>query len=158
METRNTDNELKRFDCFRGCSVETDADSGDTVCTYRQGCCKLEVYDWMKGIPQEQYKDLFEVRFKNTRKGIYRNTSGQSIKTGDLVIVEAASGHDLGIVTLEGPIVLRQMKAKGIENADELKRIYRKAKAYDIEKWQEAISREQETMIESRQIAKDLGL
>ena len=151
-------NESKKFDCSRGCVVER-ADSGELECTDRQGCCKLEVYDWLAGVNQEQFKDFYEVRFKNTRKGIYRNASGQSIKTGDLVIVEAANGHDLGIVTLEGPIVGRQMKCKRVDPATfEFKRIYRKAKLFDIEKWQEAIAREHETMIRSRQIAAELGL
>ena len=151
-------NESKKYDCSRGCVVER-ADSGELECTYRQGCCKLEVYDWLAGVNQEQYNGFYEVRFKNTRKGIYRNASGQSIKTGDLVIVEAANGHDLGIVTLEGPIVGRQMKCKRIDpEAFEFKRIYRKAKLFDIEKWQEAIAREHETMIRSRQIAAELGL
>ena len=150
--------ESKRYDCSRGCVVER-AESGEVNCTYRQGCCKLEVYDWLQGVSQEQYKDYFEVRFKNTRKGIYRNASGQSIKTGDLVIVEAATGHDLGIVTLEGPIVARQMKCKRINlETFEFKKIYRKAKLFDIEKWQEAIAREHEVMIRSRQIAADLEL
>ena len=151
-------NEAKRYDCSRGCTVER-AESGEVECNYRQGCCKLEVYDWLSGVNQEQFKDFFEVRFKNTRKGIYRNTSGQSVKTGDLVIVEAANGHDLGIVTLEGPIVGRQMKCKRINpETFEFKRIYRKAKLFDIERWQEAIAREHETMIRSRQIAAELGL
>ena len=151
-------NEAKRYDCSRGCTVER-AESGEVECNYRQGCCKLEVYDWLSGVNQEQFKEFFEVRFKNTRKGIYRNTSGQSVKTGDLVIVEAAKGHDLGIVTLEGPIVGRQMKCKRINpETFEFKRIYRKAKLFDIERWQEAIAREHETMIRSRQIAAELGL
>ena len=151
-------NEAKRYDCSRGCTVER-TESGEVECNYRQGCCKLEVYDWLSGVNQEQFKDFFEVRFKNTRKGIYRNTSGQSVKTGDLVIVEAANGHDLGIVTLEGPIVGRQMKCKRINpETFEFKRIYRKAKLFDIERWQEAIAREHETMIRSRQIAAELGL
>ena len=155
----NLDNENVKFDCFRGCSVEKDGTSGETVCTYKPGCCKLEVYDWLKGVGQEQYDDLYEVRFKNTRKGIYVNTSGQSVKVGDLVIVESTSGHDLGIVTLEGQIVARQMACKGEKRSrEELRRIYRKAKAMDIEKWQEAIAREQETMIRARQIAAELGL
>ena len=150
--------ESKEYDCSRGCTVER-SDSGEVECTYRQGCCKLEVYDWLHGINQEQFNEFFEVRFKNTRKGIYRNGSGQSIKTGDLVIVEAANGHDLGIVTLEGPIVGRQMKCKRVNpETYEFKRIYRKAKLFDIEKWQEAIAREHETMIRSRQIAAELGL
>ena len=151
-------NEIKKYDCSRGCVVERN-EAGEVDCTYRQGCCKLEVYNWLQGVNQEQYKDLFEVRFKNTRKGIYRNGSGQSIKTGDMVIVESANGHDLGIVTLEGPIVARQMKCKRIDpETFEFKRIYRKAKLFDIERWQEAIAREHETMIRSRQIAAELGL
>ncbi|MBE6231950.1 MAG: hypothetical protein E7117_06220 [Bacteroidales bacterium] len=150
--------ESKKYDCSRGCVVELN-DKGEPGCVYRQGCCKLEVYDWLAGVSQEQYKDLFEVRFKNTRKAIFRNASGQSVKTGDLVIVEAANGHDLGIVTLEGPVVARQMKCKKIDpETFEFKRIYRKAKQFDVEKWQEAIAREHETMIRSRQIAAELGL
>ena len=150
--------ESKKYDCSRGCVVER-TDNGEVACTYRPGCCKLEVYDWLPGVGQEQYKDFFEVRFKNTRKGIYRNASGQSVKVGDLVIVEAASGHDLGIVTLEGPMVARQMKCKRINpETFEFKKIYRKAKLFDIEKWQEAIAREHEVMIRSRQIAAELEL
>ena len=150
--------EPKRYDCSRGCSVERN-ENGELDCNYRQGCCKLEVYDWLQGVSQEQYKDYFEVRFKNTRKGIYVNASGQSVKTGDLVIVEAATGHDVGIVTLEGAIVARQMKCKRINpETYEFKKIYRKAKLFDIERWQEAIAREHETMIRSRQIAAELGL
>ena len=106
-----------------------------------------------------RYKDYFEVRFKNTRKAIYVNVSGQSIKTGDMVIVEAANGHDLGIVTLEGPVVARQMKCKRVnQETFGFKKIYRKAKLFDLEKWQEAIAREHETMIRARQIAAELEL
>ncbi len=152
------DNENIKFDCSRGCTVSVTPE-GETVCTYRRGCCKLEDYDWLGNVPQEQYADIFEVRFKNTRKGFYRNGSGQSIKMGDLVIVEAQNGHDLGIVTLEGAVVGRQLRCKGVDpETAELRRIYRKAKAFDIDKWQEAISREQDTMIRARQIAAELGL
>lgn len=155
----NIDNETIKFDCSRGCTVTRDSESGEYDCNYRQGCCKLEAYNWLKGVNQEQYKDLFEVRFKNTRKGIYVNASGQGIKTGDLVVVEAANGHDLGIVTLEGPIVGRQMKCKGVDmDTTVLRKIYRRAKPFDITKWQEAIAREQDTMIQARRIAAELGL
>lgn len=151
-------NESKKYDCSRGCSVER-SDEGELNCRYRPGCCKMEVYDWLPGVAQEQYKDYFEVRFKNTRKGIYYNASGQSIKTGDLVVVEANTGHDLGIVTLEGAVVARQMKCRRLTpETGEFKKIYRRAKVYDLEKWQEAIDREQETMIRARQIAAELGL
>ena len=150
--------ESKKYDCSRGCTVER-AETGELECNYRQGCCKLEVYDWLSGINQEQWNEFFEVRFKNTRKGIYRNASGQSVKTGDMVIVEAANGHDLGIVTLEGPIIAHQMKSKRINSETfEFKKIYRKAKQFDVEKWHEAIAREHEVMIRSRQIAAELGL
>ena len=155
----NTYNETIQFDCNRGCTVIRDQETGEYDCNYRQGCCELESYNWLKGVTQEQYKDLFEVRFKNTRKGIYINASGQGIKTGDLVIVEASNGHDLGIVTLEGPIVGRQMKCKGVDpETNPLKKIYRRAKPFDIVKWQEAIAREQDTMIQARRIAAELGL
>lgn len=154
----NTDNETIQFDCQRGCAV-TKAPSGETVCTYRQGCCKLGDHDILKGVGHEDFDSLYEVRFKNTRKGIYTNASGQNIKVGDMVVVEAATGHDLGIVTLEGHIVAKQLSCKGIDPENTtFRKIYRKAKQYDIEKWQEAIAREQETMIKSRRIATELGL
>ncbi|MBQ3873120.1 MAG: hypothetical protein II791_04830 [Bacteroidales bacterium] len=153
------DNENTRFDCFRGCTVTVDESTGERDIKYRPGCCKLEVYDVLKGISQEQWNDYFEVRFKNTRKGIYVNASGQSIKMGDLVVVEAQSGHDLGIVTLDGPIVGRQMKCRGIDpETQEIKKIYRKARPFDIQRWQDAIAREEETMIRSRELAANLGL
>ena len=152
-------NESIQFDCFRGCTIAIDEATGERDIRYRQGCCKLEVYDTLKGIAQEQYDDYFEVRFKNTRKGFYINASGQSVKTGDLVVVEAATGHDLGIVTLEGPVVGRQMRCKGVDPAkQELRKIYRKARPFDIQRWQEAIAREQETMIRARVLAANLGL
>ena len=151
-------NENIQFDCSRGCTV-TRNEKDELNCTYRRGCCKLEDYDWLQGVTQNQFADIVEVRFKNTRKGFYVNASNQSIKMGDMVIVEAQSGHDLGIVTLEGPLVGRQMRCKGLDpETVELKKIYRRAKQLDIEKWQEAIAREQETMIRARQIAVELGL
>ncbi len=157
MET--TANENIRFDCNRGCTVSVDPASGEAACSYRRGCCKLEDYNWLSGVTQERYKDVFEVRFKNTRKGFYINDSGQTVKTGDLVVVEAVAGHDLGIVTLEGPIVGRQMKCKGIDPEETpLRKIYRRARPFDIAKWQEAIAREQETMIQARHFAAELGL
>ena len=156
---QNKDNESIRYDCFRGCAVTQDGDSGEVNCIYRRGCCKLQVHDYLKGVSQEDVKDIFEVRFKNTRKGFYTNASGQSIKQGDLVVVEAATGHDLGIVTLEGAMVARQMAAKGVDPRQaELRKIYRRAKSFDIVKWQEAIAREHDTMIKARRIAAEMGL
>lgn len=148
-----------QFDCNRGCTVSLDSATGEFNCSYRQGCCKLGDYNWLRGVTQEQYKDFFEVRFKGTRKGFYTNASGQCIKTGDLVVVEASSGHDLGIVTLEGPVIARQMKCKHVDPAaTPLKKIYRRARVFDITRWQESIAREQNTMIQARKIAAELGL
>ena len=148
-----------QYDCFRGCVITRDEQNSETHYVYRPGCCKLGVHNWLADAQDGSYKGLFEVRFKNTRKGIYRNDSVQNIRQGDMVIVEAATGLDLGIVTLEGPIVGRQMKARGI-NPDnfEFKKIYRKARQTDIQKWRDAIAREQETMIKARAIAAEMGL
>lgn len=158
MSSNNENFESINFDCSRGCMTMTDDITGETEVTYRRGCCKLQDHNWLKGVQQPEFKDLFEVRFKNTRKGIYTNASGQNVKVGDMVIVEATTGYDLGIVTLEGPIVGRQMKCRGISPDAELKKIYRKARQADIAKWQEAIAREQDTMVKSRRIATEMGL
>ena len=121
--------------------------------------CKLGARNWLKDAQDGTYKDIFEVRFKNTRKGFYINDSPQNVRVGDLVMVEAVSGLDLGIVTLEGPIVGRQMKNKGLDpDTADLKKIYRKARQSDIDLWQESIAREQETMIKARSIAAEMGL
>ena len=151
------DNLHIQFDCFRGCSIVKGEEFDDA--TYRAGCCKLSDSNILKGIEDGTCPDIFEVRFKNTRKGFYVNDSQQNLAIGDFVIVEAANGYDLGIVTLAGPIVARQMACKGIsrENTD-FKRIYRRAKPLDIQKWQAAIAREHETMIKARKIAAELGL
>lgn len=152
-------NESIQYDCLRGCVVTSDAETGDVCCTYRPGCCKLGDRNWLKDAQDGTYKDIFEVRFKNTRKGFYINDSPQNVRVGDLVMVEAVSGLDLGIVTLEGPIVGRQMKHKGLDpDTADLKKIYRKARQSDIDRWQESIAREQETMIKARSIAAEMGL
>ncbi len=151
-------NESKTYDCFRGCEV-VDCEDGTKEVTYKEGCCKLAVHNYLKNIPAIEYKDIFEVRFKNTRKGYYRNDSGQSIRQGDKVVVEAASGYDLGMVSLEGPLVLKQMQRRRIDpQSYEFKKIYRKARPLDLEKWMAATQREQQTMIEARRIAATMGL
>lgn len=147
-----------KYDCSRGCNVER-TPNGELKINYDQSCCKLGSFNWLEGIPDGSFRDLYEVRFKNTRKVVFRNTSGQLIKQGDLVVVEATNGHDLGIVTLEGPIVLHQLARHRIDpRTYEFRRIYRRAKILDIERWQEAIAREHKTMIRARQIAARLGL
>ena len=120
---------------------------------------QLNSYDWLADVPgNDESTDLVEVQFKNTRKGYYHNVSKLDLKKGDVVAVEASPGHDIGTVTLTGSLVKLQLKKANSKSSDEIKRIYRLAKPVDIEKYKEAKAREHATMIESRQIAKKLGL
>lgn len=120
---------------------------------------QLNTYDWLADVPgNAESTDLVEVQFKNTRKGYYHNVNNLDLKKGDVVAVEANPGHDIGVVTLTGRLVKLQLKKANLKSADDIKRIYRIAKPVDIEKYNEAKVREHTTMIESRQIAKRLGL
>lgn len=120
---------------------------------------QLNTYDWLADVPgNAESTDLVEVQFKHTRKGYYHNVNGLPLKKGDIVAVEANPGHDIGVVTLTGRLAKMQLKKANIRSADDIKRIYRMASQIDMDKYREAKAREHETMIESRQIAKDLGL
>ena len=120
---------------------------------------KLHCHNWLDDIPGGYADfDIVEVQFKNTRKGYYRNTTGLDIAKGDLVAVEASPGHDIGEITLTGRLVALQMKKAGLKRDAEIKRIFRKAKPSDIEKYEEAKARENDTMIKARKIAEDLNL
>lgn len=128
-----------------------------------KGCGKMEAplntFDWLACVPgNEEYTDIVEVQFKNTRKGYYRNTNNIPLQKGDVVAVEATPGHDIGKVTMTGRLVLLQLKKTRLTPECEFKRIYRKARPVDMEKYEEAKAREHDTMIRSRQIAKDLNL
>ena len=124
-----------------------------------EGCYKLHEVDWLEEYPNNIPTDIFEVRFKNTRRSYYQNVNNLDLKRGDIVAVEASPGHDIGIISLTGDMVAKQMRRVGFNpHNGEFKKIYRKARPYDIEKWQEAIALEHETMIASRQIAADMGL
>ena len=115
---------------------------------------QLNTYDYLAGVPgNEEQSDLVEVQFKHTRKGYYRNDNRIPLQKGDMVAVEASPGHDIGVVTLTGQLVPLQMKKANLKPGTEIKRIYRKARPVDLEKYEEAKSREQDTMIRSRQIA-----
>ena len=129
----------------------------------RRGCGRqdrqLNTYDWLADVPgNAESTDLVEVQFKNTRKGYFHNVNGLDLKKGDIVAVEASPGHDIGVVTLTGKLVKLQIKKANLKSMDDIKRIYRIAKQVDLDKWKEAKSREHGTMIQSRQIAKDLNL
>lgn len=120
---------------------------------------KLNTYDWLADVPGNgDEQEIVEVQFKNTRKGYFKNSNRLKLEKGDIVAVEASPGHDIGTVTLTGRLVPLQMRKSGMKPDTEIKRIYRKVKPIDMEKYEEAKSREHDTMIRSRKIAEDLGL
>lgn len=136
-----------------------------SCCMGKKGCSKIQnnklnTYDWLCDVPDsENATDYVEVQFKNTRKGYFLNSSKIPLEKGDIVAVEASPGHDIGTVTLTGKLVLLQMKKNNVRTEGvEIKKVYRKAKPTDIEKYEEAKGKEHATMIRSRQIAADLGL
>ena len=142
-----------KFEITRGC------DRG--LC--RRGCGRqdrqLNTYDWLADVPgNNDDTDLVEVQFKNTRKGYYHNVNKLDLKKGDIVAVEANPGHDIGVVTLTGRLVKLQVQKANLKSTDDIKRVFRIAKQVDMDKYYEAKGREHGTMIQSRQIAKDLGL
>ena len=142
-----------KFKIWQGC------DRGLGKCACGRQDCQLNTYDWLADVPgNNDDTDLVEVQFKNTRKGYYHNVNNLDLKKGDIVAVEASPGHDIGVVTLTGRLVKLQIKKANIRSADDIKRIYRIAKQVDMDKYYEAKAREHATMIESRQIAKGLGL
>ena len=120
---------------------------------------QLNTYDWLADVPgNTDTTDLVEVQFKHTRKGYYHNVNNLPLKKGDVVAVEASPGHDIGVVTLTGRLVKLQLKKANLKSADDIKRVYRIARTADMDKFREAKAREHGTMIESRKIAKGLGL
>ena len=136
-----------------------DTDRGLSCCGCGRQDNQLNTYDWLADIPgNDEETDLVEVQFKNTRKGYYHNVNNLELKKGDTVAVEANPGHDIGVVTLTGRLVKLQLKKANLKSADDIRRIYRIAKPIDMDKYREAKSREHGTMIQSRQIAKELGL
>ena len=130
------------------------------IIIYKPGCNKLDAFDWLKDLPfVPDENDVVEIRFKNTRKGIYRNVNALRLEIGDVVAVEASPGHDIGRVSMVGPIVNERLKKLKVQpSADDMKKVYRKAKAVDIIKWEESKKMETPTMLRSRQIAYDLKL
>ena len=143
----------------RGCAFRDGAEGNECAARHCGGCMKLNETDWLADMPDNNPSDIFEVRFKNTRRSFYQNVNNLALKVGDIVAVEASPGHDIGIISLAGDMAARQMRRLGFTPYNgEYKKIYRLAKPYDIERWQEAIALEHETMIHARQIAADMGL
>ncbi|MFM9006734.1 MAG: regulatory iron-sulfur-containing complex subunit RicT [Flavobacteriales bacterium] len=125
------------------------------------GCNKLEVFDWLAGmeLPQGQKPfDIVEIRFKNSRKGFFRNSGNLELYAGDVVCVDVSPGFDVGVVSLTGELVKIQMKRKDIKDNYEVKKVIRKATEDDIKRWQDGRKLESTTMMRARTIARDLRL
>ena len=127
---------------------------------YCPGANKLDCFNWLKDIPDDiNENQIVVVRFKNTRKGFYRNVNELRLEIGDIVAVEASPGHDIGRIAMTGHLVAEQLKKlKACQQPDEFKKVYRKAKAGDIQKWEEARKLENTTMFRSREIVENLKL
>lgn len=148
-------NDLITSEPEQNCNPEKQCDK----CRKSQPRGKLHCYNWLEDIPGGYADfDMVEVQFKNTRKGFYKNSTNIPLEIGDIVAVEASPGHDIGTVTLTGKLVALQMKKAHIKPDAEIKRIFRKAKPNDLEKFEEAKAKENDTMIRSRKIAESLGL
>jgi len=150
---------MEKSICSRGVIV-TDSDGAESSICQNNGCAKLDVHNWLSDIPTPPLTtDIVEIQFKNTRKAFFRNVNNLPLTKGDVVAVEASPGHDIGTVTLIGWLVNKQLAKVGVDpEKTEFKKIYRKAKPADIEKWLEAISLEHNAMIRTRQIVVDLNL
>lgn len=125
-------------------------------------CCKLDAFDWLKDLEIPEHMkpfDCVEVRFKNSRKEFFRVPPEMKLDTGDIVAVESSPGHDIGIITLTGEVVRLQMRNKGVEpDSENVRRVYRRARLSDIEKWLNAVDLEERAKLKTRKIARDLGL
>jgi cell fate regulator YaaT (PSP1 superfamily) len=143
----------------RGCHKIVKDTPESAICIDKGGN-KLDTFNWLDDVPgQFTSFDIVEIRFKNTRKGYFRNVNDLKLTKGDIVAVEASPGHDIGIVSLTGSLVREQLFRNGISSeTTEFRKIYRKAKSADIDKWNEAMGMEFGTMIRSRKIATELKL
>jgi cell fate regulator YaaT (PSP1 superfamily) len=132
----------------------------EPVIKYKRGANKLDEFNWLEGLPYDpRYNEVIEVRFKNTRKGFYRNVNDLRLEVGNIVAVEASPGHDIGQVSMTGFLVLEQIKRMKIKPViEEMKKVYRKARTVDLQKWEEARKQEVHTMLRSRKIAEEIGL
>ncbi|MHC1708603.1 MAG: stage 0 sporulation family protein [Bacteroidales bacterium] len=166
MEDNNIEERLPVKDNYnpfftRGCRQDPKPYQNNSE-VFCNGCSKLDVYDWLKEFHTSNGQNIspfLEIRFKNNRKDIFRTSGDQDYETGDIVAVEASPGHDIGIVTLTGEVVLMQMKKKGLNpNSEDIKKVYRKARATDIEKWIVSVENESKATVKTRKIASDLNL
>lgn len=138
----------------RGCRNNGTCSSG--------GCNKLGVFDWLANMQLPSGKsqfDIVEIRFKNSRKSFFRNLNGLDLNVGDVVVVEASPGYDVGVVSVNGELsrIQLQKKEPGFK-IHEARKIIRHATQEDIDKWVAATKKEQSTMHRARELAIKLDL
>ncbi len=127
----------------------------------RQSCSKVTATNWLSGIrqPTERLFDCVEVRFKNNHKDFYRLPDGLEVTEGDVVAVEGQPGHDVGIVSLTGELCRLQMRKHRINpDSEDIKKLFRRAKENDIDRWEASIREEHEALLRTRQIVLNMGL
>ncbi len=160
MEESNKDTIHNSF-FTRGCCAIPNSHKQDDI-VYKPSCAKLDVYNWLEGIDfstDHKTIEYAEIRFKNSKKDFFRILSGMKLDVGDFVAVEASPGHDIGIVTMVGEAVRIQMRKKNFKlDPEQVKKVYRRARSSDIEKWISAVDLEDTTMFKSRNIVTDLNL
>lgn len=146
---------------LRGCHTAPDPQKRGTEC-FCNSCSKFAATPWLDNLPLADNKppfDCAEVRFKSNRKDFYRLPADGEITTGDIVAVEASPGHDIGIVSLMGETARQQMKNKGVDyKREDLKKIYRRARSTDVEKWLQSMNNENKAIMETRRISGNLNL
>jgi cell fate regulator YaaT (PSP1 superfamily) len=154
------DHELNEF-TTRGCGEKPKVNQRNEK-VYKHGCCKRDSYDWLEYIhlpSSQQGFDFVEVRFKNSRKDFFKVPPKMDLIVGDIVAVEASPGHDIGIITLAGEAARIQMKKKKVNpNLPEYKKVYRRVRPSDIEKWLSSVLNENTVLHKTKKIARDLNL
>lgn len=146
---------------FLSRGIDCIPDSATSHCdNYKYSCCKLETYNWENELEGESSKTfpIAEVRFKNSHKDFYRLPDEGNFSVGDIVAVESNPGHDIGVVSMLGLAVKKQLQNRRIKPEDVAKKLYRHARVADIEKWISTVNMEHTTMLSSRYIAWDLDL
>ncbi|MCL2416849.1 MAG: hypothetical protein FWD02_02815 [Bacteroidales bacterium] len=152
------DNKYNTRGCCRKPTLEDPTRAQQMCC-----CAKLATFDWTKGLTgadDTSKYNVIEVRFKNSHKDFYRNVDATTVlAVGEIVVVEAPTGHDVGVITLTGSAAhLQYRKRQNVLPVEELRKVLRKARQNDVDKWNKTIDLEKETQIRARRIANDMGL
>ena len=144
----------------RGCNRKPECYK-PICCSERQSCSKVTSTNWMAGIrqPTDRPFDCVEVRFKNNHKDFYRLPDGLEVTEGDVVAVEGQPGHDVGIVSLTGELCRLQMRKHRINpESENIRKLFRRAKEADIDRWADTLKEERQALLRTRRIVADMGL